>query len=161
MSTPDSSGANYDVWRVSPEAVSVIWQQIEPLIEQYGQDTILNFWTLDEIKEGAKGDKLELWIGMDGSEIQHVGITQVCGGQRGIYVEVIWVGGAGALRHVRKALKKLEQWAAVVGAKRLMIGGREGWTRVLAPLGYGFHRVEMTKEISFVRDDNNEPQWRN
>lgn len=161
MSTQEAPGANYDIWRVSPEAVSVLWLQVEPLIEQYGQGTILNFCTLEELKDGCKNDKIELWIGMQGSDIVHVGFTQMCRGQAGAYVEVLWVGGEGALRHVRTALKKLEQWAAVVGAKRIVIGGREGWTRVLAPLGYGFHRVEVTKEISFVKDDSGEPQWRN
>lgn len=160
MSTPDQHGRSYEVWRVAPDTVQMMWPQVKPILDEYGEE-FYHMTAEEDVIKYLMEDKLELWIGMgpDGA-VQHVGITQVCG-RVNPYVEILFVAGAGAIRFLVPALKKLEQWAATIGAKSIVAGGtRMGWTRLLYPLGYRIHRVEVKKDISFIRDDANEPVWR-
>lgn len=156
-----SSDDSYDIWRIGAENLGLMWPQITPIIEEFGADTILNLCGIDELFESARGDKIDIWIGMENKRILQVGITQLCRGQNGNYLEVLWVGGPGALECLEPAIKKLEQYAAIQGCKRVVVGGRVGWMKVLAPLGFSFHRIEVAKELSFVADEANKPQWRN
>lgn len=149
-----------EVYRVAITSVDFVWPRCAELMTKYDGGTF-RFTTLDAVYEAIKEDKIELWVGLKNKQIEVAALTQVCG-SKDAYVELFWLGGENFKEYLEIGMQKIEQWAAMIGAKNFVIGGRVGWTRRLKPYGFKFHRIEMIKSLDFIRTDvQGEVSWRN
>src|SRR5688572_168562 len=91
----------------------------------------------EEIVRDVLLEKLDLWMATEGSEFRG---ALVCGleqeAKSKVY-KVYWAGGYELDKFIQQSLSKLEQFAAMSGAAAVVVHGRMGWQKELAPFGYG------------------------
>lgn len=58
-----------------------------------------------------------------------------------------WLAGGDMRELVDEMLPFVEQWGRLQGCSKIIISGREGWGRVLKPLGYRMAWVSHSKDL--------------
>jgi len=130
----------------APNAVSLVPPQILPLVLPFAlpwlEKTLREFawenWTLENIIEDLQGEKKQLWAGHVGEDYLYV-ITQLVEEVTGISVHVVLGGGTlDAENSIIQHIAAIEQWARNIRATSVVVWGRLGWKKLLAPYGYQF-----------------------
>jgi len=163
MDTTDQLGLNSDdslgIWRVGPDSFQMFWPSVESILSEH-PGGLLNFISIDTVKELIQEGKLDLWIGLVNNEICLAGLTQFQGSVEK-YLEVLWTGGSHFNQLKGLAIDKLEKWGALHGADKIVLGGRLGLIRSMRSIGFEFHRIEVSKPLRYVRTDSGDLAWRN
>lgn len=82
-------------------------------------------------------------------------IARVTKSPSGLKTLSVWAAG-GNLSEIKLQIPDIETWATNQGCHRILFGGRSGWIRALAPLGYEEHGVRLHKCLcSATKNDNN------
>lgn len=58
-----------------------------------------------------------------------------------------WLAGGDLKELVEEMLPCIENWARLQGCNKIIVSGREGWGRVLRPLGYHMAWVSHSKDL--------------
>lgn len=64
--------------------------------------------------------------------------------------ELHGMAAAGDLNGILALIARAEHWAAANGCTFCRIASRSAWARVLRPLGYEFHQVDLRKELAWA-----------
>src|SRR5262245_35448225 len=122
-----------------------VWTEVSLLIEEHGQDW-LQVVSLESIYKNLKMDALDLWVGYDKFDIH---LAMICGWEphaKAKFYHVLWMGGKDIRPALKEGMHKVEKYACFQGAKEIRFQGREGWEKLLTPLGYGkVPQIEMRK----------------
>ncbi len=94
----------------------------------------------DDICEGVKEGRMQLWPGKDGCVI-----TELVSYPRIKTINVFL--GAGKLDQLTDMHESVIAWAKLNGAKKLTMSGRFGWERALKKHGWKFLQTTMYKEF--------------
>lgn len=113
------------LWGVQQGGLDKAWQIAVPFLERLGDYTDLS---LDEIYEGLKDQKYQMWITWD-EEIRGVCVTQTFQTDEGLIC--CFVVAAGDRFKSLRFLEHIEDWARSVGCFACEIKGRRGWGRIL------------------------------
>ena len=149
-----------NVYRVEAHAIDFVWPRCVQLMTDY-DGGVFRFTELTTVYQMLKEDKIELWIGLHNKEIKLAALTQLCGDKEK-YVELFWTGGTDFNLFYSIGLNKIQQWAGLMGAKNMVIGGRVGWSKKLQKYGFDFHRIELIKRLDFIQTDvTGQISWRN
>lgn len=130
---------------VQSQDIPLWWDKIEPLLQrscQVGE----SYTTLEHIYEELLEAKRQLWLGLDGEDIQVVALTQIC-----IYP----LTKVGLLTHV--AGKRMDEWQHFIhpislwfkemGCKVFRLEGRKGWAREMKKHGFDEECVVISKPL--------------
>lgn len=147
-----------DIWRIEPSSVEVLWGTVEYFLQKY-PGNFTTYTTPADLKKAVFEERLDCWVGIVDQEIKLVGITCFQGTAKK-YLEILWIGGTNFREFKEAALDKLEKWGALHGAEEIVFGGRPGWVREMADLGFRFHRVEVSKPIKYIRSEAGIVTWR-
>jgi hypothetical protein len=142
-----------NVGLVDIPCIPTVWEEVSQLIEQ-NHAGWLDMVDLKEVYESLMMDKLDLWIGHDKWEVF---IAMICGWERhakASFYHIMWLGGRDFRPAMKAGMEKVERYACMQGAKEIRFGGREGWEKLLKPLGYVMApHIEMRKNVAIC--------WRN
>lgn len=136
-----------EVGKVKPDDLTVAWFSIQPIIEEHGAKWLEEV-NMREIFANAIAQRLDIWMGTDDNVPDMVGVC--CWEQHAhkSYYHILWLGGRNLEKYIDLGLSKVEQYASLIGADQVRIGGREGWERVLGPRGYNpVVAVELQKNV--------------
>lgn len=163
MDTTEPRGSSSDdglgTWRVGVDSFDMFWPAAKHILETY-PGGLLDYTSVETIKEMIQDGKLDLWISLIDNEICLAGLTQFQG-EKEKYLEILWIGGTDFKLLKDSALDKLEKWGALHGATKIILGGRAGLSRIMRGSGFHFHRIEVSKPLKYVRTDSGDLAWRN
>lgn len=137
-----------DVGLVSIDELCFVWPDASMVIEEYGQKW-LETEDLRGIYKELKADRLDLWLATRDNQLD---LVAICGGQvtrEERTYHIYWCGGRGLKRHMKAGLTQIERYASLHNVTEVVIGGRPGWNRLLAPLGYG-PRESLRKNVRIL-----------
>lgn len=95
----------------------------------------------EDVVGGFESGAYQIWVAGEYRDPSLVVVTQINAYPRAKELTVCWVGGraleGGRLNPVARAMMtRLEEFAARWRCDRMSGGGRPGWSRVMAPLGW-------------------------
>jgi hypothetical protein len=97
-----------------------------------------------------KGD-WDLWVLADDQKVAGAMLcTWVQHSYDRIY-QIQWLAGLNTLKYAEETLAFVEKYALAHGAGEVILFGREGWKKVLAPFGYSETQRVFTKPIRQLR----------
>lgn len=135
------------VWLVERENINSVWQAVEQVIVENGQE-FLEWYSLPELWEELHRGGMDLWVVVEEGKIIVVGLCGTERHARKAAYHVYWVGGKGFLKHRRDGIARIEQFAKeVVGAEWVMINGRPGWIRAMKKFGYNIATYRIEKRV--------------
>lgn len=105
----------------------IIWEHVAPLLQKAIDKTSDSFST-DDIRELVRAAKAQLWVAVDG-KITAAFITTIEASPSDKWVRVMWCGGEDS--EWLPQFEAVERWAKSIGASKVMIFGRKGWTKKL------------------------------
>jgi hypothetical protein len=127
--------------------VDRFWGWLRPFIEKAVKKAPTNL-TPEDIRDWAKEDRARIWVVQDGwTDIAAFSLREADGA-----VEFLTFGGTRMGEWLPALFPEFCDLAKRNGVKRLWMGGRLGWKRWLAPLGFVFRgmnddRVLMEKVL--------------
>lgn len=68
-------------------------------------------------------------------------------GGAGERIADVWLAG-GDMEEIASAVPALEAWACAMGCTQVVLNGRKGWVRVLAPQGYEYLSTSVRKLLT-------------
>lgn len=132
--------------------------------ELLGADKLLHYWpfiehemglvphTLDrfgteDILIGAMEGRLQVWAVGPPDLILLVFVSQVSVYPKGNTLQVIWAGGRGLRAALEQVVEMFDKVAASQGCTDFDVVGREGWVKLLTPLGFTRRSVVLTRKV--------------
>jgi hypothetical protein len=115
---------------VKAEHLPYIWDKAEPLLSKViarsnGEHDI------ETIKSMLRGRTAQLWVGVDGEDVIHAGLTHILNFPTGKKaVEIFFLGGE-RMNDWLDHIVQIEAWAKSLGADEVRIHGRKGWGKVM------------------------------
>lgn len=131
---------------VAPEVLDLIWPQILPILEE-SREWWQDYYEMEDIKSLCRDGSMQMWVGVTDKKIFAMGLTSIGQYPRCRILKCIFLAGSGA-KTILPCLKEIEQWAAMYGATRSEIIGRDAWLRLAAPYGYVKSSIVMRKQIA-------------
>lgn len=137
-----------EVFLLNRAQVDHYWPQIALCLDENP-----SLWNKMFTKEGLFEDILsggvQVWVicSKRGEAIQTVFLTQVLSFEVGRTLHIFWMWGKDALEAMQSAALAMEKYARAAACTDVMITGREGWRRALAPFGVTFEGVLLRKEL--------------
>ena len=120
---------------ISPAVIPMIWKDLEKHIVLYGKRW-LEIVALEDVLAGLLKEEFELWLGVDGEDLDLVMICAwVRNSKRSDYY-ILWLGGDNLSEYLEEGLELVEHSACIRGATEVKFEGRGGWTRKMKSFGY-------------------------
>jgi hypothetical protein len=132
---------------VDPAKIAIEWSF---LLEQLtlAPDLWDTFYTVEDIRTGLEENRFQLWIARDTKQRLFWGLSEVWTRRDGRNVLVVWwAQGVKLLANMPVVLELLSRVARSMNFAAVTVRGRKGWERALAPHGFKFLRVEVTREL--------------
>lgn len=133
---------------VTPELLSQVWPQVEPLFLQ-NKRAWEEYYTIESFPFLFQKGRLQLWTMNDEDEFLLALVTEVVAFPKMKVLNILLVVG-NELGDGLVFLDCVEMWARKLGAMKSNIIGREGFLRVLGPHGYEKQAVALSKDISWM-----------
>lgn len=135
-----------EVGLVPAEHITLLWPQIEPLLQKYGQ-RFLEISSEHEILVRLYTSQLDLWAGMDNQVMDGFA---VCGWEvhaKVKYYHILSICGKDMGKYFTQGLDKIEKYACFNGATEVVVEGRKAWLRLLKPRNYNQRTVRLRKYV--------------
>lgn len=101
------------------------------------------------IVEAVCSGQQHLWTATEGDQLQAMAVTMICRlGQMPGLCCVITAAAGFAVDEWLHFIEGIEQWARERGCVRMVIYGRRGWVRKLAPMNYSEASTVLVKTLS-------------
>lgn len=112
---------------ISKEEWEYEWERCKPFIEKAvkHQDS----YTIDDIEDKIRHGLFHLWPGKESAFV-----TEIIIFPQEMIMNLLFCGGK--FEELKDILESIEVSAKSVGIKKLIGGGRKGWTRKLKDLGF-------------------------
>jgi hypothetical protein len=136
-----------NIFPLFSKQVMDLWPLLAPFVESALKHTQGEMGSLD-ICERAINGAMQLWVVAERDKIQGVVVTEVIEFPNITSLRVVTLSGEGFQEWKRELDQRLEQFARVVGAKRIEAVGRPGWTRALRDLQYKPAYTIVTRAVS-------------
>ena len=133
------------VTMVAVEILDLIWPQVLPLLEE-SQKWWQDYYSLEDIKNACRIGEMQMWVGIEEKKIFIMGLTSICEAPKGRYLKCVFLAGKD-FKKILSCIKEIEQWAAMRGAIRSEITGRDAWIELGARMGYTKRSVTVTKQL--------------
>jgi len=130
----------------NPDVLKAVWPDVEKIILERGKEW-LDVVTPEEVWDCIVSKTWELWLGIDGKDLEMVGL---CGWEhhaKASYYHIIWLGGFNLEKYLEKALALTEQYTHLSGGTEVVASGRYGWMRMLKDQGYLATTVQVRKNV--------------
>ena len=133
---------------VPPDLLTIAWAEALPWMKRV-VDREGEVWRLPEIKDGLDRGVFQLWTAYEKGEDTSKGyaVTEIAQLKDGKTVLIRWTAGRDLQTWIGH-LTGIERWAFEIGAEHIMICGRAGWKRVLAPYGFQHRYTMYTKTVT-------------
>lgn len=129
---------------ISPDRLSSVWHQIEPLLKKAFAAVDYPLTLLDVI-DAVQKSEMQLWMTHDA---KMAWMTQIIVYPRYKVFLIISGGGEGIEDWLQEADSLFTAFASHHGCKYVEIQGRRGWVRVGEPLGYTPIYTTIRKEVA-------------
>ena len=129
-----------------PDVLKAVWPDVLKIIQEKGKEW-LEVVDENEVWNSIIAKTWELWLGMDGPELEMVGL---CGWEfhaKVNYYHIIWLGGRNLHKYLEKALALTEQYTHLSGGTEVVASGRYAWMRLLKDQGYLATTVQVRKNV--------------
>lgn len=127
-----------------------VWQQISHIMYEKGTG-LVEYTEPHEIYNELLHEKMLLWLGVGKDGIELVVLLQIMDWPKKRELLICWVGGSHLIKHLKAGiLSKIEEYACMINATRVVAVVRPGLLRVLKKYGYGSTRVEISKPVSIL-----------
>ena len=103
--------------------------------------------TVDNVLDALADGRAQVIDIMIGGERHAIGLIEVVTTKNGDYTNIWAVSGIDLALWKDDFLEYVERWARMMGHRGVMLGGRKGWARELAPNGYKTKAVILSKEF--------------
>jgi len=130
---------------ITLDVLDTIWPKCVPLFEK-ARSWWDMYYELEDILHYVRTGDMQLWVGVDKSEIFAVGLTSIVEYPKCRKLQCIFLAGRDA-KTILPCVKEIEQWAAMYGCSRSEIIGRDAWLRLGVPMGYTKQSVVMVKQL--------------
>ena len=129
----------------------LLWPDIQELLREKGQKW-LEVVDEKEIYGCLLSGQWEAWIATQGEEMLGLMVCAWEHHSRQRFYHVLWGGGTKLYLYLQMGLEKIEKYACMNETTEIVIGGRPGWSRKLASLGYAPKRdyVELRKNVTVL-----------
>lgn len=121
------------------------WPIVVPMYEK-AEEYWRGYYTLEDMYIGILAGNLQLWVARKNGKIFATGLTSIEKYPQSLVLRCLFLAGSGA-KTILPCIKEIEQWAAMLGATKSEIIGRDAWERLAKPYGYVKRSVVMTKEL--------------
>jgi hypothetical protein len=91
----------------------------------------------------------EPWMALDEDGTPE--ILGICGWERHknmSFYHILYIGGKNLREHLVEGMKELEKYVYMNGGSEIIFTGRPGWSRLLAPYGYGPKEIRLSKNVT-------------
>lgn len=147
----EAGTCSVNVGKVDPATIlPYVYEQVAELITSNPHD-IFEYYDLPSLFQRIQAGKFDLWLGVDGSEIELAAILSFEHFPVQNYYRFIWLGGSSLDKYIIDGLPKIEKYAHVVGAQNIALQGRSGWVRKLQRHGYNDIKIEMRKNLTLTK----------
>jgi len=128
--------------------IRTLLPQAGPWLERSLSEFSWQRWTIESIVEELLKGNLQLWAAREQKVYLFV-VTEVVLEMTGKSVHVILGGGKlDRERVVLRHIGTIEEWAKGIGANSLVVWGRLGWKKMLAPHGYEFETAMFRRTFT-------------
>ena len=126
--------------------------ELEELMRKYPAGSLR--WTEpNDVFEMIEDGELQVWFGVDCGKIDGAMLTWIERHRYRCILNILWIGGRGVEKYLRDGLRKLELFAKDNNISEIVVTGRRGWLRRLAPFGYVLGQIQLRKDVRSL--------WRN
>lgn len=133
-----------ELYAVDPNRIDKIWPRVRAWLVEASRRSDFTRWA--QIEGDILSGALRLWVVWDGRNLRAAVATEIIEtGWRKI-CRIVSTGGED-MREWVSLIGDLEDYARSEGCDVVQELGREGWERVLAPLGYKRTLIVMEKEL--------------
>lgn len=131
---------------VPQEHIADVWLKSLPHIMN-GKRHWEDFFSIEEIKRNLREGRQQLWVMIEGSEIEGVVITQIDEFSQKKILRISYLGGKGFKRSHMETLANIEEWAVEKGCSTIDILGRDEWYLLLKKHSYASPGRVYRKEL--------------
>ncbi len=132
---------------VTPKTVPLVWQQVERYLEK-GKKYLEPYYTKEDLYQIVLAGEMQLWISFKNSRVRTIMLTQFDHFPRCVQFRYVFIcGERGSFDEIVYAFKMVEEWAVEKGATKGSIIGRDGWEKIMEPLGYHKRSVVLVKDL--------------
>lgn len=134
---------------MSPMELAVWWPRIEQMLQMTPHT-----WegmTIEQFEEDAKNGNIQVWGSGTYEKIELVYFTHLVQMPAAKVLRAIWCCGEGIEKMASAINASLEQFAMEHQCTDIDVVGREGWKKILSPLGYEKRAVRFTRPIKQKR----------
>ena len=148
MDTMVEVGTSLDeIWLVEKGHVKYMWPTLSELITEHPAQLPF-FYTPESVFEFLESGTWDLWVGFD-KERQVELAALMCFEvypMKTVY-KFTWIGGRNWKRFMPGSIEKIEKYALAREATEVLIEGRAGWNRLMAPHGYKPISLVLSKSL--------------
>lgn len=130
---------------ITLDVLDLIWPKCIPLFTKT-RSWWEDYYELDDILYQVRQGDMQLWVAVEKNEIFALGLTQLGQYPQCRILKCIFLAGRNS-KKILPCVKEIEQWAAMHGATKSEIIGRDAWLRLAVPMGYAKRSVVMTKQL--------------
>jgi len=133
---------------IPPHNLKNFLPQVLPWLEKTIQECGYTRWTLESLVDDLYKGEYQLWAACEQGKYMFL-VTELVQDLVGLSVHVVLGGGQmDDDREVIHHLGLLENWSKNIGATSIVIWGRIGWKRLLAPHGYKFESAMFRRSFT-------------
>lgn len=148
-----SSDNGYEVGVAPPQAVIVLWPQIQAILRGPGKN-MLEKYSEEEVLVYLHEQKWDLWCGMKDGVLEGFTICQWEIYSKKRYYNITMTCGKNLAKYFDIGMEKIEKYAMMNGAESVVLpDGRKGWLRMMARRGYVVTGITVKKTVKTL--------WRN
>lgn len=114
---------------VANHMISAIFPKVRPLLEK-GEKYWKDYYTLYDIKRLLIKGNLQLWVGVEGSEIKLMMLTTLVVYPRSVWLRLLYIGGE-RMTDALYYLPTVENWGKSRGAMGTEAVTRDGWLKLI------------------------------
>ena len=126
------------IQRVQCTDLPDFWSGFEMLFQEFG-GRLRDLSDLRHLFIAIMKGDWDLWVLADGFDVKVALLASWNVHSKDRLYHINWIGGERGFktfRFIEEALETIEKYALAFGAADVVLFGREGWGRVLAPYGY-------------------------
>lgn len=127
---------------IENEKISEWWPKILPWAEEFCQHSQESY-DPDYILERLRHSLMQLWLVIKEGNIEAVCLTEIRRTRIKEFIIVVMTGNN--MKEWLHLLEPLEKQAKLAGCKKMVGVAREGWVKILKPLGYEKRHVQVEK----------------
>ena len=144
-----------NIFPLYPQQVMDMWPLLMPFVDLALQHTHGEMSALDVCERGMNG-AMQIWIVADAERVCGTVVTEVVEFPQLTTLRIVTLAGDNFKEWRVELDQIMEQFARVVGAKRIEAVGRPGWVRALRDLDYKPAYVIVVRDVPELASNQKE-----